>query len=77
MNEDRASNRLQVVNAEELAEMETLGAPFLGCNLGVGLALAIPGIRSDVAAGLLGKMAFGSCSMVGVTSLDEARKVCC
>lgn len=55
--------------------MEAMGVPFFGCNLGVGLALAIPGLRIDVARGLLGDMAHGNSSIVGVTSLQEAVKV--
>lgn len=66
---------MQVVNAEELTQMEELDVPFIGCNLGVGLSLALPGFRSGVAAGLLGRMGHGRSSMVGATSIEEAIKV--
>jgi len=66
--------RLQVVNVGEKEAVEKLGVPFFGMNLGVGLSLPIPGFRSSVAAGLLDSLPFGACSMVGVTTMDEALK---
>lgn len=47
---------------------------FYGINLGVGLSVAIPGFASQIAHGMLGNMPFGTVSMVGVRSLDEAQR---
>ena len=56
--------------------MEKLGVPMFGCNLGVGLSLALPGFRADIAKGILAKLPFGASSVVGAKSLEEAVKVC-
>jgi len=60
-----------------LQEMEGLartGVVFYGINLSVGLSVSVPGFAADMAHGLLGEMPFGTISLVGVRSLDQARK---
>ena len=47
--------------------------PFYGINLNVGVSLAIPGFRSDLADGLLGRMPFGVATIVGIQSIEEGR----
>ncbi|GAB4821519.1 hypothetical protein N2152v2_008565 [Parachlorella kessleri] len=70
---------VEVVNAagqccpSELREAAKWGVPFYGIGLSVGLSVGIPGFARDVTHGLLGELPFGAISLVGVTSLDEAR----
>ena len=71
---------IEIVNLQELKQLETAslnaGAepPVLyGLNISVGLSVTIPGFGSDVAKGLLGELPFGSMTVVGCKSVDEAR----
>ena len=64
---------MQVVNATELRAMEKVQVPFYGINLTVGLSLALPGFRADIANGLLGRMPFGVITLVGIQSIEEGR----
>lgn len=71
---------IEVVNLQELKQLETdsmnagAGPPVLyGLNISVGLSVTIPGFGSDVAKGLLGELPFGSMTVVGCKSVQEAR----
>ena len=46
----------QVVNKMEVEAMASVGVPFFGINLAVGLSLALPGFKSDITKGLLGAL---------------------
>lgn len=63
---------LQVVNKAEVEKLEKLQVPFYAVNCSVGLSLAIPSFRQDLAKGLLGNMPFGVITMVGVKTFKEA-----
>ena len=63
---------LQVVNNAEVQKLEKLQVPFYAINCSVGLTLAIPSFRQDLAKGLLGNMPFGVVTMVGVKTFKEA-----
>ena len=63
---------LQVVNNAEVQELDKLQVPFYAINCSVGLTLAIPSFRQDLAKGLLGNMPFGVITMVGVKTFKEA-----
>jgi len=65
---------VEVVNAQEVAGLAKAGVVFYAINVSVGLSLPIPGFSSDIAHGILGELPFGTISMVGVKSLEEARK---
>ncbi|KAK9812253.1 hypothetical protein WJX73_007889 [Symbiochloris irregularis] len=64
---------VEVVNELELHNMEKYQVPFFGINLAVGISLAIPGFRADIADALLGKMPFGVVTIVGIQSIEEGR----
>ncbi|KAL2634375.1 hypothetical protein R1flu_005854 [Riccia fluitans] len=66
---------VEVVNLQELQEVEPLGAPLYGINLSVGLTLSLPGVRMDLAKGLVGEIPFGASSVVGVWSIEEATEL--
>jgi hypothetical protein len=57
-----------------MAGLEKAGVVFYAMNLQVGISISIPGFASDMAHGLLGHMPFGAISLVGVMSLEQARK---
>ncbi|EIE22654.1 hypothetical protein COCSUDRAFT_47639 [Coccomyxa subellipsoidea C-169] len=65
---------VEVVNKMEVEAMASVGVPFFGINLAVGLSLALPGFKSDITKGLLGALPQGASSLVGVTSIEEAVK---
>ncbi|KAF5840700.1 hypothetical protein DUNSADRAFT_15795 [Dunaliella salina] len=65
---------VEVVNAQEVEALARTGVAFYGINLNVGLNLPIPGFSTDIAHGILGELPFGAISMVGVRTLEEARK---
>lgn len=59
---------------QEVEGLAQAGVVFYGINLQVGLSIAVPGFAADMAHGLLGALPFGALSLVGVTSLEQARK---
>ena len=63
---------LQVVNNAEVDIMKKVQVPFYAINCSVGLTLAIPSFRQDLAKGLLGNMPFGVITMVGIKTFKEA-----
>ncbi|EFJ49598.1 hypothetical protein VOLCADRAFT_104174 [Volvox carteri f. nagariensis] len=68
---------LQVCEIKEAGAAGALGiinqgVVFYAINVGVGLSVAIPGFANRIAHGLLGELPFGSISLVGVRSLEEA-----
>jgi len=64
---------VEVVNAREAEALARQGLGFFGVTLGVGLQVAVPGFAADVARGVLGGLPFGSLSLVGCRTVDEAR----
>ncbi|GMH40085.1 hypothetical protein BSKO_07989 [Bryopsis sp. KO-2023] len=64
---------VEVVNKQEVDAMDQMGVPFFAVNVSVGLTLSIPGISSDIARGVISGLPFGSVSLVGVRSMEEAR----
>ena len=64
----------QIVNKTEITRLETVGVPFFGINLSVGLSLSIPGFQKDMAKGLLNSMPFGAVTMVGARSAYDAQQ---
>jgi indole-3-glycerol phosphate synthase len=65
---------VEIVNMQELQAMERFRVPFFAMNLSVGLSVQLQGFGLQVASGLLGEMPFGSISMVGASSIEDARK---
>lgn len=65
---------VEVVNSREAEALARQGLGFFGVNLGVGLQVAVPGFAADVARGVLSDLPFGSLSLVGCRSVDEARR---
>jgi len=66
---------VEIVNERELLAAEEFGIRLFMINVSVGLALAIPGIREDVASSLVQNLPFGAGSIVGVRNINEARAV--
>ena len=62
------------MNKTEINWLETVGVPFFGINLSVGLSLSIPGFQKDMAKGLLNSMPFGAVTMVGARSAYDAQQ---
>ncbi|KAI7841635.1 hypothetical protein COHA_004655 [Chlorella ohadii] len=54
--------------------MERFQVPFFAMNLSVGLSVQLQGFGLQVASGLLGEMPYGSISIVGASSIEDARK---
>lgn len=67
-------NSAQIVNADEVKVLDQMQVPFYGINVNVGVSLALPGFRSDIASGLLDKLPYGVASLVGIRSIDEGRR---
>lgn len=67
---------VEVVNAMEADAMGRTGVGFFGVNLSVGISLALPGVANQIAYGVLGGLPFGSLSLVGVRTLEDARRAC-
>ncbi|KAK3267106.1 hypothetical protein CYMTET_24311 [Cymbomonas tetramitiformis] len=63
---------LEVVNEEELQAGINHGCKVFGINLSVGLSLAIPGFKHDMACRLTQQIPFSALSVVGVSTLEEA-----
>ena len=54
--------------------MSDAGVGLFGVNLAVGLSLALPNFATDMAKGLLANLPYGSASLVGIKTEDEALK---
>lgn len=65
---------VEVVNVREVEFLASSGVVFYGINIQVGLSVAVPGFANQMADGLLGSMPFGAITVVGVRSLDDARR---
>ncbi|GAX82793.1 hypothetical protein CEUSTIGMA_g10219.t1 [Chlamydomonas eustigma] len=65
---------VEVINLLEVEGLAKAGVVFYGINISVGISIAIPGFSADLAHGILGHLPFGAISLVGVRSLEEARK---
>lgn len=50
-----------------------MGVPCIAVNVSVGLSLAIPGLSSDIARGIIKDLPFGTYSVAGIQSAEEAR----
>lgn len=64
---------VEVVNLREVEELYKMGVTLFGINLGVGLSISMPGMASKMAHGMLGSMPFGTLSLVGVRTAEEAQ----
>ncbi|GAQ80661.1 indole-3-glycerol phosphate synthase-like [Klebsormidium nitens] len=65
---------IEVVNKDQVEKVVGGGgATLFGVNISVGLSVSIPGFRQDVAKSLVQQLPFGAASVVGVSSVDEAR----
>lgn len=65
---------VEVVNMQETDALISNGVPCYAVNVSVGLTLSISGISTDIAKGILEQLPFGTVSVVGVKSIDEARR---
>lgn len=64
---------VEVVNAQEAREVEPLELPLYGFNISVGLSVALPFIRTDIAKALAGDLPFGAASIAGIESVEQGR----
>ena len=63
----------EIVNQIELDFLASKGVPLVAINCGVGLSLAVPGVATDIAEGLLRSLPQDMVAVIGVTSVEEAR----
>lgn len=64
---------VEVVNLAEMRSMEAMGVPFYAMDISVGLSVGIKGFGQAVVDGVLKELPFGALSMIGVSSIENAR----
>jgi hypothetical protein len=64
----------EVVNSTELDFVLSKGVPMIAINCAVGLSVSIPGFAPSVADGILRSLPLNCPGIVGVASLDGARR---
>ena len=65
---------VEVINLKEVEGLAKSGVVFYSVNISVGISVSLPGFSSDLAKGIVGNLPFGSLSLVGVRSLEEATR---